>query len=314
MLSIEDLKVWFPIRRGVFNRCVGHVRAVDGVSLTVANGETLGLVGESGCGKTTLGRAVVGLSPVTSGKITLDGHQLSEYKGRALREQRRRCQMVFQDPYSSLNPRMTVLELVTEAMIYHRLISASEKEQAAVSLMAEVGMDADCLNRFPHEFSGGQRQRISIARALSLKPDFIVFDEPVSALDVSVQAQVINLLMDLREKHGFSSLFISHDLSVVRMISQRVAVMYLGRIVELGPAAEVMEHPRHPYTQALLSAVPRPGRSPAERIVLRGEQPSPSAPPSGCRFHTRCPHATEACSRECPPLREFAPGHFAACL
>ena len=208
---------------------------------------------------------------------------------------------------------MTVLDLVTEAMICHRLIQAREKEEAAISLMSEVGMDADCLNRFPHEFSGGQRQRISIARALSLKPDFIVFDEPVSALDVSVQAQVINLLMDLREKHGFSSLFISHDLSVVRMISQRVAVMYLGQIVELGPAAEVMDQPTHPYTQALLSAVPRPGRPPAEHMILKGEQPSPSAPPSGCRFHTRCPFAMPECSQGCPVLKECAPGHFVAC-
>lgn len=304
MLSVEDLQVWFPIRRGVFNRVVGHVRAVDGISLKINKGETLGLVGESGCGKTTLGRAIVGLENITSGHVYFDGHDVSAFKGRELQEHRRRCQMVFQDPYSSLNPRMTVLDILTEAMVYHGIVSNKEKERAALDLLSEVGMDGDCLNRYPHEFSGGQRQRISIARALSLHPDFIVCDEPVSALDVSVQAQVINLLMDLREKHGFSYLFISHDLSVVRMISQRIAVMYLGRIVELGDAKEVMENPRHPYTQALLSAVPRPGQPAKERIVLRGEQPSPSAPPSGCAFHPRCPYATERCSTECPQLLE----------
>lgn len=311
LLSLKDIKVWFPIRRGVFNRTVGHVRAVDGVSLDISEGETLGLVGESGCGKTTLGRAIMGLESLTSGEILFDGRSIAALSSRDLREYRKSCQMVFQDPFASLNPRMTIMDILTEAMVCHGMIKSSEKEKAAVKLLGEVGLGPDVLNRYPHEFSGGQRQRISIARAISLEPRFIVCDEPVSALDVSVQAQVINLLMDLRERRKFSYLFISHDLSVVRLIAQRVAVMYLGHIVELGDAGEVMEKPLHPYTQALLSAVPKPGRSTAERTILKGEQPSPANPPPGCPFHPRCPKATEQCRKECPMLK--GDGHLVSC-
>lgn len=302
LLSVLDLKVWFPVRRGILNRVAAYIRAVDGVSLTIHEGETVGLVGESGCGKTTTGRAIMGLERATGGSISFRGKHLNELDAAGLREMRRRCQMVFQDPFSSLNPRMTVLDIVTEAMVYHGLVAASEREEAAWRLLSEVGMADDALQRYPHEFSGGQRQRISIARALSLEPQFIVCDEPVSALDVSVQAQVINLLLELREKHSLSYLFISHDLSVVRLISQRVAVMYLGRIVETGRTEEVLDAPLHPYSQALLSAVPRPGRSISERQILKGEQPSPSNPPSGCPFHPRCPRATAQCSVEVPHL------------
>ncbi|MBR0460238.1 MAG: ABC transporter ATP-binding protein [Victivallales bacterium] len=312
ILSIQNLKVWFPIRKGILNRVVGYVRAVDGVSLQVAPGETLALVGESGCGKTTLGRAILGLVPVTSGEIAFEGRSLEGLSSRELRKLRRHCQMVFQDPFSSLNPRMTILDILTEAMVYHGLVPAAKREEAAISLLAEVGLGPDVLHRYPHEFSGGQRQRISIARALSLQPSFLICDEPVSALDVSVQAQVINLLMDLREKRHLAYLFISHDLSVVRLIAQRIAVMYLGRIVETGPAKEVMESPLHPYTQALLAAVPKPGRPRGEMRPLEGEQPSPANPPAGCPFHPRCPHATPECARECPSLQGFS--HQVACL
>ncbi len=311
LVSIDDIKVWFPIRKGVFNRVVGNVRAVDGVSLDIMPGETMGLVGESGCGKTTIGRAIIGLQPVTSGRILFDGQDIAQLRRDARQQFCRSCQMVFQDPFSSLNPRMTVLDIITEALVYHGIISSRERESKALELLAEVGMGHDALNRYPHEFSGGQRQRISIARALSLNPKFIVCDEPVSALDVSVQAQVINLLMDLREKHSLSFLFISHDLSVVRLISHRVAVMYLGHIVELGKAEEVLENPLHPYTQALLSAVPRPGKNAMERIILKGELPSPANPPSGCPFHPRCPHATAECRTVMPPMA--GEGHQCAC-
>ncbi len=312
LISIDDIKVWFPIRKGVFNRVVGNVRAVDGVSLDIMPGETMGLVGESGCGKTTIGRAIIGLQPVTSGRILFKGEDISQLGHDEHQRFCRSCQMVFQDPYSSLNPRMTVLDIITEAMVYHGLISSREREGKALELLAEVGMGRDALNRYPHEFSGGQRQRISIARALSLNPRFIVCDEPVSALDVSVQAQVINLLMDLREKHSLSYLFISHDLSVVRLISQRVAVMYLGHIVEIGKAEEVLEKPLHPYTQALLSAVPRPGKNVEERIILKGELPSPANPPTGCPFHPRCPYATDKCKTTLPPF--VGTEHKCACF
>ncbi len=311
LVSIEDIKVWFPIRKGVFNRVVGNVRAVDGVRLDIMPGETMGLVGESGCGKTTIGRTIIGLQPVTSGRVLFDGQDIAQLGHDARRQFCRSCQMVFQDPFSSLNPRMTVLDIITEALVYHGIISSRERESKALELLAEVGMGRDALNRYPHEFSGGQRQRISIARALSLNPKFIVCDEPVSALDVSVQAQVINLLMDLREKHSLSFLFISHDLSVVRLISHRVAVMYLGHIVELGKAEEVLENPLHPYTQALLSAVPRPGKNALERIILKGELPSPANPPSGCPFHPRCPLATAECRDAMPPMA--GAGHQCAC-
>lgn len=303
MLSVEGLKVWFPVRRGILNRVAGYVRAVDGVSLHVSKGETLGLVGESGCGKSTLGRAILGLERASEGNILFEGKKVSCLNGQELRNFRRSCQMVFQDPFSSLNPRLTVLDIVGEAMLWHGLCTKAQLQEKVVSLLAEVGLGQDCLYRYPHEFSGGQRQRISIARALSLQPKFIVCDEPVSALDVSVQAQVLNLLMDLREARGLSYLFISHDLSVVRLISNRVAVMYLGHIVETGTTKDVLDEPRHPYTKALLSAVPSPGVSLARRIVLKGEQPSPLNPPSGCPFHPRCPEAEDICRRECPALR-----------
>lgn len=312
MITAENVKVWFPIRRGILNRQVGEVKAVDGVSLTIGDGETLGLVGESGCGKTTFGRAVMGLQGMTSGRVQVDGQDISLMDSKARKEFCQHCQMVFQDPFSSLNPRMTVMDIITEAMVYHGLIKSAEKRDAALRLLAEVGMGEDALNRYPHEFSGGQRQRISIARALSLNPRFIVCDEPVSAIDVSVQAQVINLLMDLREKRNLSYLFISHDLCVVRMIAQKVAVMYLGRIVEYGDTEDVMERPRHPYTKALLSAVPMPGKAMSERIILSGEQPSPVRPPSGCSFHPRCPLAKEECRTMVPELK--GDGHCARCL
>jgi oligopeptide/dipeptide ABC transporter ATP-binding protein len=300
LLDIQDLRVWFSIRKGILNRVVGQIRAVDGVSLCLSKGETLGLVGESGCGKTTLGRAILGLEQPHSGSICFAGQQLRGLGAKERRLLRRRCQMIFQDPYSSLNPRMTAMDIITEGMAHHRLLAGRSREEAAAELMGEVGLDRDGIFRYPHEFSGGQRQRLSIARALSLQAELIVCDEPVSALDVSVQAQVINLLMDLRAKHQLSYLFISHDLSVVRLIAQRVAVMYLGRIIESGPCSELLDAPLHPYSQALISAVPTPGQDTGRRIILKGEMPSPAAPPPGCPFHPRCPQAMPICGRLMP--------------
>ncbi|MCU0649770.1 MAG: ATP-binding cassette domain-containing protein [Gemmatimonadaceae bacterium] len=306
----------FPIQSGLFGRPRGHVRAVDGVSFDIARGETLALVGESGCGKSTTGRAMLRLVEPTSGSVHFDGIDLSTLAREPLRRLRRRMQIVFQDPYGSLNPRMTVGATIKEGLIVHDLARGAAAEQRVAALLEEVGLRADHATRYPSEFSGGQRQRIGIARALAVQPDFIVCDEPVSALDVSVQAQVINLLQDLKRDRGLSYLFIAHDLAVVEHLADRVAVMYLGRLVELAPRARLFAAPQMPYTQALLSAVPVPDPAARrQRIVLAGELPSPANPPSGCVFHTRCFHpARDAqCRTEVPAWREVAPGHWAAC-
>lgn len=317
LLLVERLRVWFPIRRGIFSRVSGHVRAVDGVSLAVAPGETLALVGESGCGKTTLGRALIGLDPVYSGKILFEDRDLAAMRGAELRRLRTRLQTIFQDPMASLNPRMTIGDIVTEGPLAHGMLNSAEAPAAARRLLEEVGVDSGAIDRYPHEFSGGQRQRICIARALSMRPRLIVCDEAVSSLDVSVQAQVLNLLMDLRERHGQAYLFISHDLSVVRHIARRVAVMYLGRLMECGPAAAVFNRPGHPYTRMLLAAAPVPLRPPRRRSIPAGDVPSPAAPPPGCRFHPRCPYAVADCRRSAPDLESPAgagPEHRVACL
>jgi oligopeptide transport system ATP-binding protein len=315
LLEVKNLKVHFPVKRGMFGAAREFVRAVDDVSFSIAPGETLGLVGESGCGKTTLGRAIVRLVAPTAGTVSLEGADITQLDGAALRAQRRKLQMIFQDPYGSLNPRMTVQDIVGEAVDIHGLAeNKSARQKRIAELLKAVGLDATYAQRYPHEFSGGQRQRIGIARALAVEPKLIVCDEPVSALDVSVQAQIINLLQDLQQQHGIAYLFIAHDLAVVEHISRRVMVMYLGKIVELAEAKAIIRAPKHPYTQALISAVPVVDPdSKRQRIILPGDVPSPINPPSGCSFHPRCPIAIDECRTNVPPLREISPGHFAAC-
>ena len=316
LLEVKDLYKYFPIHAGLVSRHVGDVKAVDGVDFAIASGETLGLVGESGSGKTTIGRVILRLLPSSSGEVWFDGRNILNCTRGELRRLRKEMQIIFQDPFASLNPRMTVSDIVGEPLKIHHLATGKAVEQRVQELLRLVGLQPYHANRYPHEFSGGQRQRIGIARALAVNPKFIVCDEPVSALDVSIQAQVINLLEDLQAKLGLTYLFIAHDLSVVRHISTRVAVMYVGKIMELANRDDLYHNPLHPYTQSLLSAIPIPDphvERRKKRIVLTGDIPSPVNPPSGCRFHTRCPVAFDRCKVEVPPFNEYAPGHFAAC-
>lgn len=315
LIRVEDLKMHFPIYTGVFRRHSGDVKAVDGVSFTIQPGETLGLVGESGCGKSTVGRAMLRLYEPTAGRVVIDGDDIATLDAEALRIKRPSMQMVFQDPQASLNPRMTLSAIIAEPMIEHTQMTAEERQTRVYELMDAVGLNRRFANRYPHEFSGGQRQRIGIARALALNPKFIVCDEPIAALDVSIQAQVVNLLEDLQDKLGLTYLFISHDLSMVRHIADRVAVMYLGRIAELSPRDALYAQPLHPYAEALLSAVnePDPNRARRERIILKGDVPSPANPPKGCSFCTRCPKVMDICRITRPELAEVQPGRFVAC-
>jgi len=316
LVRVRDLKMHFPIYAGLLRREAGSVKAVDGISFDIASGETLGLVGESGCGKSTAGRAILRLYQPTAGSIEIDGTDVSVLEGQALRDMRPRMQMIFQDPQACLNPRMTVGSIIAEPLSEHHAMSASDRRARVNDLLDAVGLNRDYANRYPHEFSGGQRQRIGIARALALNPKFIVCDEPIAALDVSIQAQVVNLLEDLQEQFGLTYLFISHDLSMVRHLATRVAVMYLGKIVELAPREALYADPRHPYTQALLSAVPNPDpatEATRRRIILTGDVPSPANPPKGCNFCTRCPKVMDICREVDPDWQDLGDGRHAAC-
>ena len=315
LLAVRDLKKYFPIQRGFWSRTVGNVKAVDGISFDILEGEVLGLVGESGCGKTTTGRCILRLIEPTEGEVEFDGRQVLELDRRGMRELRREMQIIFQDPYSSLNPRLTIGSMLTESLRIHGIAEGAAARARVRELLEVVGLAPQHAGRYPHEFSGGQRQRIGIARALSVEPRFIVCDEPVSALDVSVQAQVINLLQDLQDEFDLTFLFIAHDLAVVEHISDRVAVMYLGRLMELAEADELYANPLHPYTRALLAAIPVPDpRVQRERIVLEGDVPSPANPPSGCPFHPRCPIAGPECAEVVPEFRDVGGGHYVACI
>jgi len=315
LVSISNLKKHFPIRKGFFNRQIGAVRALDGVDLTIKDGETLGMVGESGCGKSTLGRVMLRLLNATQGEVVFNGTNILKCDQKTMRLLRRDLQLIFQNPYASLDPRMTARQIVAEPLEVHKVAKGRLLRQQVQDLLQLVGLAPEMAERYPHEFSGGQRQRIGIARAIALKPRLIVADEPISALDVSIQAQILNLLIDLKKEFQLTYLFISHNLDVVRYISDRIAVMYLGKIVELGSCRKVYEEPLHPYTEALISAapVPDPTYDRTKRILLSGDLPSPADPPPGCAFHTRCPIVKERCKTEVPILREIAPGHFSAC-
>ncbi|MDX9954996.1 MAG: ATP-binding cassette domain-containing protein [Anaerolineae bacterium] len=316
VLRVENLKKYFPIHRGVFQSHVGDVKAVDGISFTVHRGETLGLVGESGCGKTTAGRTIIRLYEPTAGRVDFLGTDMASLKGESLRQIRQKMQMIFQDPYASLNPRMSVLKIVGEPLEVFHIAAGEERKERVAQLLELVGLNPDFMRRYPHEFSGGQRQRIGLARSLALNPDLIICDEPISALDVSIQAQVVNLLEDLQEKLGLTYVFIAHDLSMVRHISNRIAVMYLGKIMELTDRDTLYSNPQHPYTQALLSAVPVPDpviEEKRQRIILEGDLPSPAHPPNGCNINTPSPKAIDTCFEVDPDIVEIAPGHFCAC-
>ena len=314
LLEVKNLVKHFPVRGGVFSRVRNYVKAVDGISFDVKPGETLGLVGESGCGKSTAGRSILRLIEPTSGEINFEGENICELSNEELRKRRRQMQIIFQDPYASLNPRMTIGSIVGEPLTIHNVAKGQERKDRVEQLLHRGGLRPEHIRRYPHEFSGGQRQRIGLARALALNPKLIIGDEPVSALDVSIQAQVINLLEDLQKDLGIAYVMIAHDLAVVQHVSDRIAVMYLGKIVELAEADELVSSPKHPYTEALLSAVPVPDPTvKTERILLKGDVPSPVDPPSGCRFHTRCPYKEDLCDQEDPPMLEMSPGHTVAC-
>ena len=314
LLETKNLSKYFTGKKGLLNRQPAQVKAVDHVSLTVNKGETLGLVGESGCGKSTLGRTILRLIPATEGQVLYNGEDILTYDKKKMLEMRRKLQIIFQDPYSSLNPRMTVYDLISAPLEVYKIGTKAERREMVEEILQEVGLDKQYLNRFPHEFSGGQRQRIGIARALILNPEFVVCDEAVSALDVSVRAQVLNLMRNMQQKKNLTYLFISHDLSVVRHISDRIAVMYLGSVAEVAEKAQLYSNPMHPYTKALLSAIPLPDvKKKRQRIILQGDVPSAYNPPSGCKFHTRCPYATDRCKQEIPVLRQMEKEHQVAC-